>query len=119
MTNAEFILQNSSSYTHEYSQFPNKLITIHNFKDADNSVAALINTIDDLKFRCLYESAAKVISENADKLAPYTLDSSTINTLEEENRNAQVMALQKHQCVYFDENEPDICAVGDVWEGGT
>lgn len=118
MTNAEFIVQNSSSYTHEYSQFPYRLIEIHNYKDADDSVASLINQINELKFNGNYEAATKIINDNADVLKQYAIDSVAVNTLEEENRNAQIMALQKHQCVWFDENEPVVCSVGDVWEGG-
>ena len=118
MTNAEFILQNSTSYTNEYSQFPHKLITLHHYKDADNSIASLINKINELKFQGNYEAAAKMVNDNANILVQYAIDSVAINTLEEENRNAQIMALQKHQCVWFDENEPIVCSVGDVWEGG-
>lgn len=48
MTQTDFIIQNASSYTHEYSNFPNSLIQQHHFKDADDSVASLINEITDL-----------------------------------------------------------------------
>ena len=119
MTNSDFIIQNSSSYTQEYSRFPHKVIAQHNFRDADNSIASLINEIENYKLQGNFEVASKIISENADLLSHYTIDATTINTIEEEIRNAQIMALQKHQCVYYDENEPEFCAVGDLWEGGT
>ena len=118
MNNNDFIIQNSTSYTNEYSSFPYNLIKQHHFKDADNSIASLINEINNYKIQGNFEVASKLISENADLLSHYTIDSSIINIIEEEIRNAQVMALQKHQCVYFNENEPEICAVGDIWEGG-
>lgn len=118
MTNSDFIIQNSSSYTQEYSKFPHKVITQHHFRDADNSIASLINKINNYKAKGNFEIASKLIAEKANLLAHYTIDASTINTIEEEIRNAQVMALQKHQCVYYDETEPEYCAVGDLWEGG-
>lgn len=118
MTQADFNAQNASSYTHEYSNFPYSLIQQHNFKDADDSIASLINTINSHKKQGNFEIASKLIAENANLLAQYTIDASIINTIEEEIRNAQVMVLQKHQCIYYDESEPEYCAVGDLWEGG-
>ena len=116
MTQTDFIIQNASSYTHEYSNFPNSLIPQHHFKDADDSVASLINEITDLKARGLYDLAAKKITENANILSHYNIDAETINAIEEEIRNVQIMGIQKHQCIYFD-NEPEICCRNDVWLG--
>lgn len=113
--NEEFI--NDKNYTHEYSQFPKKLITKHHFKDADDSIASLINEINDLKARGLFDLADKKISENADILAHYAFGSENIRIIEEELRNVQVMAKQKHQCVYVQENkdyEPEVCCIGDI-----
>ncbi len=119
INNGDFIVQNSSSYTNEYSNFPHKIITQHHFMDADNSIASLINKINSYKLQGNFDIASKLISENANLLSHYIIDATTINTIEEEIRNVQVMALQKHQCVYYDETEPEFCAVGDLWEGGT
>ncbi len=116
MNNNDFIIQNASSYTHEYSNFPNNLIQQHHFKDADDSVASLINEITDLKARGLYDLAAKKITENANILSHYNIDAETINAIEEEIRNVQIMGIQKHQCIYFN-NEPEICCRNDVWLG--
>ncbi len=44
------------------------------------------------------------------------MDAETINTIEEEIRNVQIMSIQKHQCIYFDK-EPNICCKNDVWLG--
>lgn len=116
-TNNDFITQNSSSYTHEYSNFPYSIIKQHYFKDADDSVASLINEINGYKERGLYDLAAKTINEYKDILKQYSLGGSeTINTIEEEIRNGQIMTIQKSQCVFFD-NEPEICSVNDVWIG--
>ena len=118
MTQADFITQNSSSYTNEYSKFPHQIITQHHFMNIDDSIASLVNEINSYKMQGNFEVASKLISENVGLLAHYMIDASTINTIEEEIRNVQVMALQKHQCVYFDEEEPEYCALGDLWEGG-
>ena len=118
MSNNDFIMQNSSSYTNEYSKFPYQIITQHHFMNIDDSIASLVNEINSYKMQGNFEVASKLISENAGLLAHYVIDASTINTIEEEIRNVQVMALQKHQCVYFDEEEPEYCALGDLWEGG-
>lgn len=118
MTNNEFLIANASSYTHEYSQFPYNLITQHNFKDADNSITSLINEINGYKEKGDFESASKLSAENSELLKQYVMDATVPNTMEEEIKNVQTMALQKHQCVYFCDNEPEVCAVGDVWEGG-
>lgn len=117
-TNEYFITQNASSYTHEYSKFPYNLIKQHHFKDADDSVASLINEINGYKERGLFELASKTMNEYKDILSQYSLGGSeTINTIEEEIRNAQIMTIQKSQCVFLDETEPEICTVDDVWIG--
>ena len=118
MSNSDFIAQNSSSYTNEYSKFPHQIITQHHFMNIDDSLASLVNEINNYKMQGNFEVASKLISENANILTHYIIDASTINTIEEEIRNVQVMALQKHQCVYYDETEPEYCALGDLWEGG-
>lgn len=114
MTNEEFIKQNSKLFSHEYSQFPENLITLHHFKDADDSIASLLNEINDLKSRGLFDLAAKKIDENADILAPYTFSAEHINIYEEEILNTQIMAKLKHQCVYAQSEKP-LCCIGDIW----
>lgn len=118
MTNNDFIRKKSSSFTQEYSNFPHQVIIQHHFRDADNSIASLINKINGYKMQGNFETASKLISENAQLLSHYIIDASTINTIEEEIRNAQIMAIQKQQCVYYDETEPEFCEAGDLWEGG-
>lgn len=114
----DFITQNASSYTHEYSNFPYTPIAQHHFKDADDSVASLINEINGYKERGLYELASKIMKENEDVLAQYSLGGAeTINTLEEEIRNGQIMTIQKSQLIYSDDDEPEIMAKEDIWIG--
>lgn len=114
----DFNTLNAAFYSHEYSKFPDKLITLHHFKDADDSVASLINEINDLKKRGLFDIATKKIADNADILVNYTFGAENINTYEEEIKNVQIMAKQKHQCIYIQKEEPEICCVGDIWAGG-
>ena len=117
--NEDFIVNNSKLYTHEYSNFPYSLITQHNFKDADDSVASLINEINGYKERGLFELASKTMNEYKDILSQYSLGGAeTINTLEEEIRNGQIMTMQKSQCVFLEPEEPEICSIDDVWAGG-
>ena len=87
MTQADFITQNSSSYTNEYSKFPHQIITQHHFMNIDDSIASLVNEINSYKMQGNFEVASKLISENAGLLAHYMIDASTINTIEEEIRN--------------------------------
>ena len=118
ITNEEFITQNASSYTHEYSNFPQTIIIQHHFKDADDSVASLVNEINGYKERGLFELASKIMKENEDVLKQYSLGGAeTINTLEEEIRNAQIMTVQKSQLIYTDEVVPEIMAKEDIWIG--
>ena len=117
MNNSDFIIQNASSYTNEYSNFPYDLIIQHHFKDADDSIASLINEINDLKARGLYDLASKKIREYSTTLSRYNIDAETINIIEEEIRNTQVMAKQKHQCIYIQDSEPELCCSNDVWLG--
>lgn len=115
----DFLSKNAASYTHEYSNFPYSLINLHYFKDADDSVASLINEINSLKSRGLFELAAKKINEYKDILKQYNLGGAeTINTIIEEIRNGEIMTIQKSQCVYFEPDEPEICCVDDAWVGG-
>lgn len=111
----DFNTLNAAFYSHEYSKFPDKLITLHHFKDADDSVASLINEINDLKARGLNDLANKKSTEYADILKPYIIDSEVIRTNEEEIYNTQVMAKQKHQCVYTQEDIPKIWCTDDIW----
>ena len=87
MTNSDFIAQNSSSYTNEYSKFPYQVITQHNFMNIDDSLASLVNEINSYKMQGNFEVASKLISENADILSHYIIDASTINAIKEEISN--------------------------------
>lgn len=106
-----------SKFENEYSNFPYKKITRHNFKNIDDSVAALINKINSLRLNRAYDQATSIIQDNKDILSQYVVDAVTFRTWEEEIFNTQKYAKQKQQVIYFDLQEPD-CIEGDVWLGG-
>lgn len=106
------------NYTYEYSNFPNSIIEIHNFKDVDSSIAVILNTIKSLQSRGLFEEAAKICSENKNILKPYVIDSSVINELVEQIRNTQIYAMSNRQYVYTEQTEPETWIDGDIWIGG-
>lgn len=106
-----------SIYETEFSNFPNEKITKHNFKNADDSIADIIDQINDLRSQGLYNQASRIIQNNHDILSGYVADATTFRTWEEEIYNTQKYAKQQQQIIYFDEEEPD-CIEGDVWVGG-
>ena len=107
-----------TKYENEFSSFPDKEITLHNFKDVSESdnVAELNNDINSLRAKGYYTQAAVKIKENSSILSKYIVDATTFRTWEEEIYNAQIYAKQKQQSIYFDQNEPN-CLEGDVWIG--
>lgn len=105
-------------YTHEYSNFPTELYVLHNYKDADDSIGHLINTIKGYMKSGNYSQAKYYVEQNKEILAPYMINAETINGLEEEIRNLEIFARTRQQCVFYDDNEPEEVEFGDVWIGG-
>lgn len=106
-------------YENEFSDFPNKKITRHNFKNIDDNVANIINTIKQLQLQGLYSQASRIIQDNFDVLSHYIVDAITFRTWEEEIYNTQIYARQKQQIIFFDEDDEDFDGIeGDVWVGG-
>lgn len=105
-----------ADYTHEYSKFPNELISKRAYKDVNDSVAAKINGIKALQAEGRYSEAAALIPDVKD----YLLGADVINTLIEEIRNAQIYAKGAKQCIYVQSEEPDSTVIreNDVWIGG-
>ena len=108
-----------AQYENEFSNFPTKKIIRHNFKDIEDNVVTLINTIKQLQLQGLYNQAATLINQNKNFLSQYIVDAVTFRTWEEEIYNAQKYAKQVQQSIYFEEHEDDVdCFEGDVWIGG-
>ena len=78
-----------ADYTHEFSNFPDEILTRHNFKDVDDSVASIVNQIKELQANGEYDRAAQYIDMNKDTLGPYVLGSEYLNTIDEETRNGE------------------------------
>ena len=107
-----------ASYSHEFSNFPDQLITRHNFKNIDDNsgVSNLINEINSLRAAGKYDEAAKLIRTSSDLISQYIVDSTTFRTWEEEIWNGQVFAKQKQQ-VIFDGDDIPVGELGDIWIG--
>ncbi len=105
-------------YTHEYSNFPNEILTRHNFLDASDTIGAIINQINTLKSQGEYSRAAAYIEAHKNELGPYVLGCEYLNTIDEETRNVEVYAKAKKQQIYYQDTEPsDVAYQGDVWLG--
>ncbi|MDE7045239.1 MAG: hypothetical protein K2O97_09570 [Acetatifactor sp.] len=108
-----------TQYENEFSSFPTRKITRHNFQNMDDNAADIIKQINELRLQGSYDQAAAVIEKNRDILSRCTVDAVTFRTWEEEIYNTQKYARQIRQSIYFEENEEDFdCLEGDVWAGG-
>ncbi len=107
-----------SKYETEYSNFPSKKITKHNFLDVTDDIASIINQISTLRSQGQYSQAAQLLLANKEVLSHSIVDAETFRTWEDEIYNAQKYAKQVQQSIYFEENEEDVdCLEGDVWIG--
>lgn len=121
------------AYETEYSKFPTKNITLHEFKNiSDDGITYTLDgvsystTIDKLvaqinTLRASSVTADKVACVNLmnavkDTLAHYMVDAETFNTWEQEIYNTQVYAQSVLQSTHFGTEEPD-CQVEDIWIG--
>lgn len=106
------------NFTHEYSNFPTEVIPAYNLKDVDNTVSPLVSRIKSLQAQGKHSEAAAVLAENKDLLKNYIIDTTLINTMVEEIRNAQIYAIQQRQSIFVSAIEPLTCINDDVWIGG-
>ena len=107
-----------ASYTNEFSEFPSQILTRHNFKDADDAIANVVNQIKILQSQGEYDRAAEYIDAHKTELGPYVLGSEYLNTIDEETRNIEIYAKAKKQQIYYQDAEPNMePSVGDVWLG--
>lgn len=108
-----------AEYSKEFSSFPSKKITRHDFKNVDDNIASIINQINNLRTQGLYNQAVRIVQDNFDVLSHYIVDAITFRTWEEEIYNTQKYARQVQQSIYFDKSEEDFDGIeGDVWLGG-
>lgn len=105
-------------FTHEYSNFPDELIQIVNYKNVNDTIGELINQINDYRQQGNYAAAQILISDYATQLKAYNLDMTVINKIIEEIRNTQIKSRVAGQFLSIDEDEPDGVWDGFVWIGG-
>lgn len=101
-------------FTHEYSQFPDKVWERRYFKDVDDSIADEINQIKSLQAQGLYNQAQRIVEQNKDIIGKYSVDCEYFNGVDEELINLEKYAKQKKQSIYFQTEEPD-AELNDVW----
>ena len=108
-----------ASYTHEYSDFPNRLYSVNNFldlKDAPSSVVDTVTSIKEYIAKGNYSQASALLERSKDVLASYLIDARYINTLDEELRNLEIFTRSSKQALFYQNDEPD-GVLGDVWLG--
>ncbi len=107
-----------ASYTNEYSQFPKQLMTLHQFMDVTDNIAAFVDQIKSLQARGAYQHAARLIELNKELLNKCFLSAEYLNFLDEETRNLEIMAKSKNQGIYYqDQNPIESCELLDIWIG--
>lgn len=103
-------------YTHTWSQYPQEIIDLTEYRNADNTIASLLNQIKSKEESGDYSGAQAIISQNINTLKQYVLDSSAINKYVEEIRNIEIYVKANKQQIYYQRTEPRTYAgVGDVW----
>lgn len=105
-----------ANYTHEYSNFPDELITVKTYKDVDDDIAALVQQINEYREAGDFASANALVAENQAALSVYNVSSEDINRIVEEIRNTQIYAKESGNSVYYTDTEPtDAVINGDTW----
>lgn len=109
-----------SNYTHEAgSKYPNELLTLTNYLDADSTMGDVIAQFKSFQSKGEYSEAAQYLIDNPN-LKKYIFGSSDINKLSEELRNTQIKALNVAQQLFYQENSPiDYASSGDIWISST
>ena len=108
-----------ADYTHQAgAQWPDELITLTDYKDADDTVGSLIAQIKAYQEAGNYEAAQALINQHSAELKQYVFDSAAINKYVEELRNLQIYAKVNKQQIFYQNTEPNtFIAKDDVWIG--
>ena len=106
-------------YTYIYREngFPNSIMNQVEYRDVYDEIGDKINQINTYRNQGDYESAKKLIESNSDKLKEVSIGASLINSLIEENRNAQLYALEASQEIYTTSEEPIVSSTNVIWIG--
>lgn len=104
-------------YTHEFAQFPNKLLTPHNYKDVTDEIVADIIKIKNYISSGDYASALNYLNEDP-SLRQYLMTAEDMNFIDEETRNVEIYAKNVQQQIFYNDPEDDVltvCSEGDIW----
>ncbi len=104
-------------YTHEYSNFPEALISIIEYEDVNDIAADMLNTIKQYQKEGKYDAAGAYIKKNKEFLQKHLIGADTIMKLQEEIRNTQIYGLSKGQNIYYQNSEPETIGILDTWIG--
>ena len=106
-------------YTYKYREngFPHSIMDEGEYEDVNNDIASEINQINIYRSQGNYKAAADLIKNKSDKLKKVSFGASLINSLIEENRNAQLYALEASQEIYTTSEEPIVSSTNVIWIG--
>lgn len=108
-------------YTHQAgAHWPNSLIDLTDYKDADNTVGLIIAQIKEYQEAGDFDSAQDLINQHASTLKQYCFDSAAINKYVEELRNLQIYTKAKKQQIFYEPTEEMFsffAVLNDVWLG--
>lgn len=104
-----------ADYTNEYSTFPENLITMKEYKDITDDIAAIVGEIETAKAAGNFSQALEIIKAHPE-LSDYNFSASDINRIIEEIRNAQIFAQSITKSITYG-NDSFSGDVGDVWIG--
>lgn len=114
-------MANKPKYTYEFASYPKSLTPAHSFKDADDSVASMINHVKDLQAAGLYNDAAQYIKQNEAVLGDYVIDTEYLNLIDETTRNLEIFCNEvadsfttSPQSIFYQSTEPYAKAF-DIW----
>jgi len=102
------------------AHWPNSLIDLTNYKDADNTVGPIIAQIKAYQEAGDFDSAQQLITQHASTLKKYCFDSAAINKYIEELRNLMIYTKAKKQQIFYEPTEDDFAnyaVLQDVWIG--
>lgn len=114
-------------YTYQAgAHWPNSLIDLTNYRDADNTVGSLIAQIKNYQEQGNYDAAQQIIVQNINTLKHYALDASAINRYIEELRNLEIYTKTHKQQIFYTPTEDEAASyaelqdvwIGDVGDGG-
>ena len=109
-----------AGYTHEAGAvFPNGIISLTHYKNADSSVSSLIKQIKTYQEAGNYTAAQNLIDNNRNLLEPYIFDTADVNRYVEEIRNLEIYSKVSRQQIYYQNNMPSATLMDkeDVWIG--